>query len=211
MDKADVKAWHKCYGGHQGGRLWRHNSHFSISVPLLRYVSFHLSHLITGLRKRNLILLTRTHTLFYKKPNKVLCRHPAHYLDAEKSSGKIIIIKKKNHQVFNLLSSTYSSLHSCDLKSARARSFKGLSGPTHSIQRHLSRKRVWAEFSGTANPSSMAVSQQNSLGIRSLTELSQNLRTFKTFFNCKTHLHPALCYEHKATHIQNASPITALS
>lgn len=95
VDKADVKGWHKCYGGHQSGRLWRHNSHFSISVPLLRYVSFHLSHLITGLRKRNLILLTRTHTLFYKKPNKVLCRHPAHYLDAEKSSGKIIIIKKK--------------------------------------------------------------------------------------------------------------------
>lgn len=146
VDKADVKGWHKCYGGHQGGRLWRHNSHFSISVPLLRYVSFHLSHLITGLRKRNLILLTRTHTLFYKKPNKVLCRHPAHYLDAEKSSGKIIIIKKKNHQVFNLLSSTYSSLHSCDLKSATARSFKGLSGPTHSIQRHLPKKESGQNF-----------------------------------------------------------------
>lgn len=146
VDKADVKGWHKCYGGHQSGRLWRHNSHFSISVPLLRYVSFHLSHLITGLRKRNLILLTRTHTLFYKKPNKVLCRHPAHYLDAEKSSGKIIIIKKKNHQVFNLLSSTYSSLHSCDLKSARARSFKGLSGPTHSIQRHLPKKESGQNF-----------------------------------------------------------------
>lgn len=91
VDKADAEARHMCHGGQQSGRLLRHNYHLSISDSLLRYVSFHLLHLITGLRKRNLIFLTRTYTSFYKKPNKILCRYPAHYRDAEKSSGEIII------------------------------------------------------------------------------------------------------------------------